>query len=41
MFGFFSGFILDLTEENPCALSNLGLNQSLLVVKARLKPGYN
>ena len=28
-------------DKNACALSDLGLNQCLLVVKARLKPAYN
>ena len=32
---------ISLLDKNPRALSDLELNQCLLVVKTRLKPAYN
>ena len=32
---------ISLLHKNPRVLSDLELNQSLLVVKVRLKPAYN
>ena len=40
MIAFFSGFLRKCQEEPVCAQPDLGLNQYLLVVKARLKPAY-